>query len=117
MFLFAAGISASMKVAYAAAGTLTVSTVGWSSVLFAQDVGDPVGTVIPAAALTATSGALVWVVKQIVGGNLVHRDPAEAIAKLADALDRMNDIAEKGLEREKLLTSLLAEKARASKDG
>lgn len=48
---------------------------------------ETVQQLIPAAALTGTSGALVWVVKQIVSGNLVHRDPASDATKNREALE------------------------------
>lgn len=48
---------------------------------------DAAQQLIPAATLTATSGALVWVVRQIVSGNLVHRDPAGESKRNRDALE------------------------------
>jgi len=85
-----------VKVAYAAI-TALVANIGFSSYsLFAQvDAGGGIGagTVVPATALTATSGALVWVVKQIAAGNLVHRDPAAAEAELAKAASELAEIA------------------------
>lgn len=101
----------SVKVGVAAIITLLGSAGGWGTILFAQTAtdsgGDPFSTIIPATALTGTSAALVWVVKQIVGGNLVHRDPAAASAKLTEVLARSNDLAEKSIEREKFLTDFI----------
>lgn len=104
-----------MKVAYAAAGTLVSSAGGWGYMLIAQTTGgggDAVSTIIPATALTATSGALVWVVKQIVAGSLVHRDPATAEIKLVEVVEKLATLTETGQRNEKVLHDLLiAERA------
>ena len=105
-------LTATAKVAYAAVASLTVSVATSATLVLAQldgSVGsnDTVTTLIPAAALTTTSGALVWVVKQIVGGKLVHREPAEAQARLADSLKSVASLAEKSIEREKIYVDLL----------
>lgn len=102
--------AATVKVAYATVFTLGTTSVVSSAALFAQvsgDAGSTVTTLIPATALTATSGALVWVVKQIAGGNLVHRDPAAAEAKLLAIAERLAKVAEDSVKRESTLTSML----------
>lgn len=103
------------KVAVASIVTLVSAQATWVNMIFAQqDIagGATATTIIPAAALTGTSGALVWVVKQIVSGNLVHRDPAAASAKLTDVVERNTAAIERAAEREQTLTDLLIEARR-----
>lgn len=103
------GLAASVKVAWVAVGSLTLSAGGWVSVLAAETSNDSnvVESLIPASALSAVSAALVWVVRQIVSGQLVHRDPAQASEALADAVRASVEVGEKSLERERILTELL----------
>ncbi len=104
------GAASSLKIAYAAAGSLTASVgyAGWLTAQSATGIGDVgASSVIPAAALTATSGALVYVVKKIAGGELVHRDPAAAEAELAKAAVELTKIAGDAIKREETLTQLL----------
>lgn len=90
-------------------GTGLLSVLGWSWSLAqaAVDGGTAVTTVIPAAALTATSGALVWVVKLIARGDLVHRDPSTEARQLAEALERTVSVAERAMLREEAYQSFL----------
>lgn len=81
-----------------------VRTVG---PILGQVPADLPETTFAAAALTSTAGALVWVVKQVVSGKLVHRDPATATAKLADVLEESNRLQKEGLRREQVLTQIL----------
>ncbi len=103
------GAAASLKIGYAAAGSLSAAA-GYSAFMLAQTAGGGdlgASTVIPATALTATSGALVYVVKKIAGGELVHRDPAAAEAEAAKAAADLAAIAAAALKREETLTQLL----------
>ena len=109
----AAAATSQVKFAYVAAASLIASIGGWLVTLNAQVEGNSATeTIIPAAALTATSGALVWVVKQIVGGSLVHRDPARAETVLAEAVTKLVEVHEASARREETLTNLLLERLR-----
>ncbi len=68
--------------------------------------------VIPAAALTATASAFVWLVGLLASGKLVHRDSATATADLARALERSNLIAEEAMSREDRLLDILTKGTR-----
>lgn len=63
---------------------------------------------IPAAALTGTSACLVWVVKQIVSGNLVHREPLADAANNRKALEASTHAIEAST---KAIERLLSERA------
>ena len=106
------------KVALVTLAALTLAAIqaAWTLAVTAAGDGGTIETVIPAAALTATSGALVWVVKQVVSGNLVHRDPAAATTKLAEALQQSNKIAERALERENVYAKLVLHRATGTND-
>ena len=98
----------------ASAGLQFAKVIGTTPVVVAQAeaLGGEVGTtVIPAAALTATSGALVWVVRQIVSGKLVHRDPTVASDELTKTLSAATAALEAGAEREKIVLDLMREVA------
>lgn len=109
--------AAPVALAWVTAAVSALATGVWGAVLFAQTSGGTsidAGTIIPAAALTGTSGALVWVVKQIVGGNLVHRDPERALEEVARATHAAAKaaaeaarVAEQSLEREDRLFGIL----------
>lgn len=98
-----------VKLAWIAVGVLGAADIGWMVAIFAQLDGGSANasTIIPAAALTGTSGALVWVVKQIVGGKLVHVDPAKAQADLKSALDRSSVALAAAADRERALHDIL----------
>lgn len=102
-------VEVTVKLAIVVIGTMLVSISAHVAQLAqsAAASADTVQQLIPAAALTGTSGALVWVVKQVVGGKLVHRDPAEAIEQLRKTLDKSNDLLERAGERENRLIELL----------
>lgn len=106
-----------VRIGLVAAVTLVLNAAGWAYALVAQVSADPaiVGspdTVVTATALTGTAGALVYVVRQMASGKLVHRDPATAEKALASALDRISKIAELSLKREDTLYQLLLERSR-----
>lgn len=104
------------KVMWATLGSIWATSMAWAAVAgaqLAQIDGVTSGgssALIPAAALTAMSGALVWVVKQFGSGAVVHRSVAETEAKNAEALDRMAAIAEAALRREERLDEILMAK-------
>jgi hypothetical protein len=99
------------KIAAVTIGTILLSAGGWTVSLIGQITNDPTSaTYIPAAALTATSGALVWVVKQgmelarlIAEGRFVHRDPAMANEDLRHALAASTAALLASAERERMI--------------
>ena len=93
------GFEVTVKLAIVTAAALLMSGAQAAYAL-AQTSAGSVEQLIPAGALTGTAGALVWVVKQIVSGKLVHRDPAEATERLTRALESVTSLAERALERE-----------------
>ena len=63
------------------------------------DVGDT-SLWISGAATTATASALVYVVRQIASGNLVHRAAAQAETQLTELVRVVTEVAEEGHQRE-----------------
>lgn len=95
-----------VQVAIAAAFALIASVIVNVFALIAQTTAsgsaETAQQLIPAAALTGTSAALVWVVKQIVSGNLVHRDPQNDAAnnrKALEASTRALEASTRAIER------------------
>ena len=62
---------------------------------------------ISSAATGATATALVYVVRQIAAGNLVHRNPHTAETQLAELVKRVSDLVDEGHERERDYRDLL----------
>lgn len=82
-----------VQVAVAAIIALVATVITNTAIVVGQattaitDGNDALVELIPATALTGTSGALVWVVRQIVSGKLVHRDPASDAEENRKALE------------------------------
>lgn len=106
-FAALASVPVAIKLAAVAAANLALAVGGWVTYLVAQETEVSAGTLLPAGALTATSGALVYVVRLIASGTLVHRDPAVASSRMIEVVERSNELQQRGLEREQLLTDLL----------
>lgn len=105
----ATSVAPAVKIAVAAAASMLMSAVASAAMLVAQ-IDTSTSTITPvvsAAALTTTSGALVWIVKQIVSGNLVHRDPEAAQKALIEALERNVEVIRDAHRREDHLFGLL----------
>lgn len=98
-----------IKIALVAVVGLALAAGHWIWAGIGQATASPtsIENLIPAGALTGTAGALVWVVRQIVSGNLVHHEPLESFERMTEALERSNDIAARALEREAVLTKLM----------
>ena len=71
-----------------AAGALAVTDAYWGFVTFAQadSSGLSAETLVPAGLTTMVTGALIWVMRRVASGELVHRDPQKATEALAAAL-------------------------------
>lgn len=105
------------KVAVSTVAALVSMMATW--VMFAAEAvggGDLITTGIPAGAISICAGALVWVMKQVVSGTLVHRDPATAEKKLADTSDRLAQLLEESLKREAMLTDFLLKRYGANRE-
>lgn len=97
--------------------TTAFAVGGWAMALISQvsDTGLQPVTVIPSVALTATAGALGYVVRLIARGDLVHRDPALASEQLVTALNHSTTAIQEsteairaaGAREDKLLAFLL----------
>lgn len=88
-------------------GALIVSTATWTGVVIAQQFAqlDEISSggasdLIAPAVLTASTSALVWVVKQFGSGSLVHRSVADVEAANAEQLKRANELLEASHKRE-----------------
>ncbi|MEM9134272.1 MAG: hypothetical protein AAGE88_18130 [Actinomycetota bacterium] len=101
-----------VKATVGAVGALVLSIGAWGYTWAAQalETDTFVDVLLPGSALTACAGALMWLVRLMASGQLVHRDTAEATAKLARALEQSNHIAERALDREEILTDLLTQR-------
>jgi predicted aconitase len=107
-------VEVTVKLGIVVIGTMLGSISAYAVQLAQTASADTVQQLIPAAALTGTSGALVWVVKQVVGGKLVHRDPAEASERLRVALERAAELLERAGEREDRLIDHLSRAERTN---
>lgn len=106
---------ATIRTSLIAVATLTVLAAQHAAQLAADIIegAPPAGSILDAGVLTLVAGALVYVVRQFVSGNLVQRDPAAINAKLVEVIEQTNRLAERALERERLLTEImLQERAR-----
>ena len=74
------------------------------------------GLMISGAATTATATALVYVVRQIATGQLVHREPIAAESSLTALVDRVTDLAEQAHKREEQYESMLRKMIADGKD-
>lgn len=84
-FTHIAETAPAMKVALVAGGSMAFTAISSAVMFIAQLDGSgesTVTTVSTAGALTAAVGGLVYIVRLIVSGKLVHRDPEEANQKL-----------------------------------
>lgn len=103
-----------VKIGLVAAASLAMNAIGWAWAMIAQSdaiaSGSP-DTIVSATALTGTAGALVYVVRQMASGKLVHRDPATAEQQLSKALEKMTAVAESGQRREDMLHRILVAKS------
>lgn len=61
---------------------------------------DNVGVIVTAVASTASAGALAYVVRQIIAGTLVHRDPASAETALRELTKKVADLVDQAHHRE-----------------
>lgn len=101
-------VQVAVATAFALVASVAVNLIAVIGQASATGSAEAAQQLIPAAALTATSGCLVWVVKQIVSGNLVHRDPANDAANNRRALEastRALEASSRAIDR------LLAERA------
>lgn len=97
-----------IKFGLVTAFTAALSAGGWLIALAQADLeGTAINTIIPATALTATTGALVWVVRQIISGTLVHRDPAKASEEMREALEASTKALEGAGRREDRMFNML----------
>jgi C4-dicarboxylate-specific signal transduction histidine kinase len=104
-----------LRVAAGAVFSLSVSALGWASVLISDSSSGLTTSVLaPATALTATSGALVYVVRLIASGRLVHRDSAAANDRLREALHDATEARKASARREDLLLEALTARRRDS---
>jgi hypothetical protein len=112
-----------VKIGVAAAVTAGLGTIMWAAILLGQVSGDgsTLDTFISGGALTSTAGCLAWVVKQIVSGKLVHRDPETATRQLSEALqttvglaDRLAEIDARSAECEARMVDALIRTANAA---
>lgn len=109
--------SPALKLAYTTVGALTLAGGGWARTVFYQvsdgELSPPsvFGEFAAAGALTATAAALVWVVRQIVTGALVHRDVTD-LAKIAEAhskaLELVAQLVREGHDREKTFVQVIS---------
>lgn len=88
-----------LKVTIAMLGTVLLQAAAWLATAIADGTG-PVFTIGAAGALSLASGALVFVVKQFGSGHLIHRDPAEATAKLLDLQEKLMELVAASHRRE-----------------
>jgi len=120
------GLAPGLKIGYAAIFASVFAIGGWTITILSQvsDVGVVtdnvgVGTIVPASALTVVAGALVYVVRLIANGSLVHRDPVNAELReterqkqLVEALADMTKALEAGSKREEVFLGFLQREQR-----
>lgn len=102
--------AAAMKIIGAAVAPAIGSIVAWSTVIAQIDDVGGTSTLVPAGIVTASSGAMVYIVKKFTSGDLVFRNVAEAEAamvKIAEQLVKLADenerLAMEAAERERRL--------------
>lgn len=119
-FLAVAKIASAPVSLKTAVASLVATDAYWSFVTFAQveSGGLSADTLVPAGLTTMVTGALIWVMRRVASGELVHRDPQlaqEALTKaLQDQMDAtvrlaeaMETVASESRRREDRLYQLL----------